>query len=267
MSNLIDSFKQNGYFQYPMLDFSKKTDNLAKHWHWFYEQPYLEKSKHFFDDYIGGYEHKGENSVDFKENFHFSLKYKIPSSGSSSTSITFLKTAEEVLLSSYDWVKQIVTHMDRATGSEMTSLLDIERFTLRFLHYFPTLETPHRKYELLAAPHIDKGITIHLYEDCSGLEILWNGEWIKLNHPHKKALGYFGMLGQLYSQCSFPALCHRVSPTLYSMRHGRYSIVLFIDFGDMVYDKETWGSTQTVFPNGENYNMPIEEFSKYFKKI
>lgn len=265
MNNLTNSFKQNGYFNYPILDLGKSINNLSKHWHWFYEQPHFEKSRHPFQDYIGGYEFKGEGSLDYKENFHYSLKYQIPLTGSS-INVAFLKSNEQVIRECYDWAKRIVTQMDRASGSNMASLLDIERFTLRCLHYFPTFGT-QRENDLLAASHIDKGITIHLYEDCSGLEILWNGQWVKVLHDPKKALGYFGMLGQLYSNCTFPALCHRVAPTPYSSRHGRSPIVLFIDFGDQVYDKETWGLTQQVFPNGENYNMPIEEFSKYFKKV
>jgi hypothetical protein len=262
--SFINSFKENGYFEYPIFDLYKPIQKLANYWQVFCDQPYFEKNKFYFSEESGGYEYQGEESLDFKETFHFSLNNNFSFNDKSSASVALLKNSEDFLTSFQFLVKDIIEIIDKASGTNMASMLDLERFILRFNTYFPTIGTQREK-SLLAAPHIDKGITIHLYEDCSGFEILWKGQWSKVIHRQKFLIGYFGMLGQFYSKGNFPALCHRVSPHMKSIQHGRRAIVLFIDFGDYIYDKEKWGSTQKVFPNGENYGMPFEEFLQYFK--
>lgn len=264
MNPFIDHFRHSGYFEYPIVNSLKKDlSKLAEYWRLFYEQPLSEKEKHIFSDYVGGYEYKGPESLDYKENFHLSLKYKIPENSTSLVDFAFLTSAKKFISSSWHMIVPMIEIMDQATDSNMASLLIEDNFTLRFLHYFPR-EGTSLENNFLAAPHIDKGVTIHFYEDHPGLQVLWGNQWNKVYHNPDNVHGYFGMLGQLYSNCGFPALCHRVVPTPKTIKYGRTSIVLFIDFGDKIYNKEKFGSTQKVFPNGENYNMPIEDFSKYF---
>lgn len=267
MNPFIDHFRHNGYFEYPILNSLKKDlSKLVEYLRLFYEQPLAKKQKHIFSDYIGGYEYRGPESLDFKENFHLSLGYNIPEDTKNSTSLNFLKFGKKLIPYFFDTFMPMIEIMDEATDSSISTLLTQERFTVRFLHYFPR-EGKNIENNLLAAAHIDKGITIHLYEDYPGLQVLWGNQWNKVYYNLKNVHGYFGMLGQLYSNCSFPALCHRVVSTPKTLVYGRTSIVLFIDFGDKIYDKEIWGSTQKIFSNGENYGMSYEEFSKYFKQV
>lgn len=268
-NNVIKQFKDNGYFTYPFPEnLNSDCRYLASLWKHFCQLSIEQKKQYAFFESIGGYEFKDKDSLDFKENFHFSLKgyqhYKEAILNPGTASLLFMQ-AEKTIRDSFVYVEKMFEIFDQLSGVNMTSMLDINRFTLRFLHYFPRIEA-RKPSDFLAAPHVDKGMTIHLFETTSGLEVLWDGAWRKAVHDPGKVLGYFGLLGQYYSKSKFPALCHRVAPTPITMKHGRSSIVLFVDFGDVVYDKETWGSTQKVFSSGENYNMPIKEFSKYFKK-
>ena len=264
--SFVNYFKEHGYFEYPIYDLYPAIQKLAENWQSFCEQPYFEKNKFPFYEQNGGYEYQDADSLDFKETFYFSLDSDFAFNKASSVTFDLLENAEDFLTMFQFLIKDIVEIMDKASGSNMAYMLDPERFTLKFIHYFPTIGTQREK-TLLAAPDIDKGITIHLYEDSSGLEILWNREWKKVIHKQKFLLGYFGILGQYYSKGVLPALSHRVSPHMKSIQHGRSAIVLSVEFGDAFFDNEISGSAQQVFPNGENYNMPHEEFSKYFKRF
>lgn len=208
----------------------------------------------------GGYEFKDKNQRDYKENFHISLGYMPADCNLNEIDKALFLSAKGVI----NLVTPIVMEIAEIIGSK--SMFDLpkivheakEKWTIRLIHY------PSRNEIITAASHVDKGITIHLDEDAEGLEILWNGVWTTACPMHNHVLAYPGMLVQYYSGSQFPALCHRVKTTREVAKQGRNSIVMFIDFGDVVYDKQTHGPTQDVFPAGENYGMSFEEFSKYF---
>lgn len=133
---------------------------------------------------------------------------------------------------------------------------------LRFLHYFGGQEINDET----AAPHADKaGFTLHLHESDSGLE-LWDRK--KKWHPAPLALGDIGILPgmrlQYLSECRVPAICHRVVATEKTARDGRWSLVLFVHPANTPrYDKDRRGRLQEFAP-GWNYDMPFEEFRKFF---
>lgn len=236
-------------------------------WNAFCEQSLAHKSLFTYSE-IGGYEYKGPESLDYKENFHVSLEYleSIANKDSILSGIDkeFFAAANEFLRTCEPLVRSVTDIMDDASGAQIQALAmedPISNWTLRLLHY------PKRKSTegaFLAAPHPDKaGLTIHLAEDMAGLEVLWNGEWHEAHPAKGEALAYPGILTQYHSEGAITALCHRVRSVPNITECGRHSIVLFVDFGNMVYDKEKFGNTQTQFPNGENYGMPHEELTTY----
>jgi hypothetical protein len=267
-TKVINDFLENGYFKYPIKEnVQSKLGRIVDLWRQFRFQEMSLKRTHVFDDKRGGYEYKDPESLDFKENFHISLSYQLPKTATLIDKL-FVEKSKEFILATFQNLSEMLEIFDEASQADMRDIVldSIGHWQLRFL-YDPPRSGIKTQNEFLAAPHIDKGITTHWYEDTGGLEILWNDQWSLVEGESGVVHGYFGMSGQLYSNSRFPALCHRVVANPHTIEFGRTSIVMFHDFGDYIYDKEQWGSTQEVFPKGENYKMPIEEFSKYFKKI
>lgn len=140
--------------------------------------------------------------------------------------------------------------------------LEILSYThfVRFLHYFPNTDNC-----MLASPHIDKGgLTIHLYESSGGFQFLpFVGEdWIDLS-ASKKIMVTPSMQAQYVTLGKYKALCHRVVSTGTSQKEGRFSIVCFVVFDGLQYDKETHGPLNEFQP-GFNYRMRHEEFCRFF---
>ena len=84
------------------------------------------------------------------------------------------------------------------------------------------------------------------FENADSGEIFWDDQWHEAQPTEDSFLVYGGMLAQLYTKGEVKALCHRVVNTTETKRNGRYSIVLFIDFGDRVYDKKKHGRLEGV---------------------
>lgn len=260
MNTFVTEFRKNGYFKYSLETSLKNTsDKLAVAWKQFCLLRLDQKEKHFFGK-NGGYEYKDENCQDHKENFHLTLDYSLPSNISTPAEWIFVDIGKEFIYESFIVVKNMIKIMSDAIEVDLTDIVckNIHMWTLRFLYY------PPQKREYLAISHIDKGITTHWYEDAPGLQVFWNGRWHNVSHDKNHVQGYFGLLGQYYSHSNFPALCHRVVSSKETQERGRNSIVMFSDFGDVRYNKELFGSTQKVFPAGENYNMSFEELKRYF---
>lgn len=196
----MSTLKNQGYFKYPLSWFLKKEIfELSQSWRLFYGQHLSVKQKHLFHDLIGGYEYKGPESLDFKENFHLSLDYLCPDNLTDSLNGEFLRLGQQLIRSCQPMVYEILRTLDSEENLNLHDLINNPetKWTLRFLHYFPTEDTGLEN-NFLAHSHVDKGLTIHLYEDYQGLEILWKKEWVKLyqdwNHSDD-IIGYFGMLG------------------------------------------------------------------------
>lgn len=267
MEQYINEFKENGYFRYPAPELQRLAKNtLFQYWKAFCSQSDEEKLRHVFTEEIGGYELKIHPGSEYKENFHVSLAYKIPENASL-TSRIFIEHAQEFIKMTPSVVRPMVHVLSKVADTNLFEMVikNMSTWQLRFLHYFPRpigMEDAH-----LANAHVDKGITIHWWEDAPGLQRFWQGDWHDVLAKEGEIHGYFGLLGQYYSKCAFPALNHRVVANKFTARYGRSSIVMFCDFGDVRYDKENRGPTKETFSNGENYTMPFSLFEKFFVPV
>ena len=148
-------------------------------------------------------------------------------------------------------------------GCERDVMAYQPRWLLRFLHYFGE-RTPR---EEIAVPHADKGgFTLHLYESHPGVEYLTydTREWKELPLSHHQTVIIPGMGLQHRSRCNLRGLVHRVVATEETAITGRSAAVCFFNFDNVrFYDKETFGPMQK-FPPGFFYDMPFEEFDRYF---
>ena len=242
----------------------KSIHNALEAWKQFCSLSLEQKQAHTFG-FEGGYEYKDSKQLDYKENFHYSLLYKPAFTMQDSRELNFLSSSCHLMQETVVPLVQKIAHgFQVISGSSVNfeQLLDADRnrWTLRYLHY-PENKNPDNQF--LSFPRTDKNISIHLMEDAPGLEILWNGTWHTAAPQEEYALVYPGMNAQYYSKCKLTATCHRVR-AMPANRKGRYSLVAFLDFGDIVYDKEAYGSTHQNFSKGENYKMSFEEFRTYF---
>ncbi len=263
-NSAVAHLKQNGYFSLPVADlsFAQKMEHFDSLWQEFLAQPLEVKQRHAFAN-DNGYEYKGPDNPDYKENFHLSLGYELPEA-STDIDKAFIAIGKSILRDIVPTVRDVMDVVQEESGIDMftPAMRAHNEWILRSLYYPPDI--PGKRRDFLALPHIDKGMTIHLDETNDGLEIKWDGQWVKVPGRKGYVHGYAGMLGQYHSECHLKALCHQVVSTPVSQQFGRRSHVIFIDHGDVRYNKAKFGSTQTNFPNGENYTMSFEEFKQYF---
>ncbi len=210
-----------------------------------------------------GYENRGRDKPDYKETFHLSLSY-MEAADESTVAGSMIGISKDLIHSIIPLAEIIGLVMSEASGVPDLDILMTrhpELWTLRLLYY------PPDSREIRAESHVDKGITIHLTATAPGLQIWWGNQWIDVPESHNSAYGYAGLLGQYYTKCSLKGLLHQVVSCNEAKKEGRYSIVLFFDFGDVRYDKAVHGRTQERFSGGENYDMTFDEFRKFFAPI
>lgn len=256
--------KEHGYVFIPHQIDKEIIKRLISKWIEFHSQP-LEHKKTFVFGENGGYEYKGPEHPDFKENFHISLNYLENNIHTyNGIDMNFFNIASAFIYENKDLIKEAVNIVTLGNLSELQVEEAVMNAQLRFLHY------PSRDFVeggILAIPHVDKGITIHFTEDAPGFQVLWKGRWINVGQMANHILAYPGLLGQYYSKCEFPALCHRVVNTKETSEKGRNSIVMFIDPGNVTYNKSKYGKTQETFSCGENYNLDFETFKEFFTTL
>lgn len=262
----LKNLQKNGYITLPIeeqvrMDIQKALDA----WKEFCRLPKEAKGSYIFSQGVG-YESSVPGRVDTKETFQLTHPYGVEKFSAAHhftfAEQNFFDLALYLLtLLEYD-VSKIAEAMGASEELQKAIYRDKYRWKMRFLHY------PSRTYQegsLIAAPHTDKaGFTIHLTEDMEGLEIFWNDRWNPIGTDTTNIIAYPGMTMQYHTQGIAKGICHQVRMMPEIAHRSRYSIVLFIDFGNIHYDKATWGNTQKVFPCGENYKMPFEEYKKYF---
>lgn len=247
-------------------EFKKAAQNIALNWRSFYVQNPKHKNLIIFDE-TGGYEEKNKvidpQLLDYKEDFHVTLKYdfKTGSFNPSSADLLFLETSRNFLEYFEPQIRLIAKHLTELTYKNFSKYaLNSDGWTLRFLHYYP------QKGKNLAHYHLDKGgHTIHLYESCPGLECFWKGQWRPVSFSKDEMVFFPGIIGQHLSHGELKALSHRVVSSKESKAVGRVSIVLFNDYVDYpyVFNKELFGPTQKAFQPGQNYDMDHRDFSKF----
>lgn len=253
----------HGYIQNPYPTRLEKDVNFMENlWEMFCNQN-LEHKQQYIYTRTGGYEYKDPEEKDYKENFHISLNYdhKLPLDKLSEVDKDFFHYGKKLINDNVPVVADIVDIIDVHNDLKDMIMMSKDIWTLRLLHY-PT--RPYQKNQFLAVSHPDKaGITIHLTETMEGLEILWNETWKPIHKMAGHVIGYPGATTQYHTKCVIKGLCHRVRMLPEIAQRSRFSMVMFIDYGDIFYNK-ILGPTSEIFPNGENYLMEFEEFSKYF---
>lgn len=243
------------------------TKILDASWEEFIAQPIHVKQKHSFVNGVG-YEYRGSTELDYKETFHITRKYELHNSATT-VDRYYVETAQDFIEETSDFAFGLIGSLFESYGYNKAYLQSSPSCThlLRSIHYFPrTMDQVMQEKSIAAASHVDKGVTIHWFQTNDGLQILWEGEWRMIVHPDDVVMFYMGLLGQLYSNCDFIAVCHRAIVTPQTEVLGRRVHVSFIDFGGWFYDKNKWDSAQTRFPAGENYLMNKKKFTKYFSQ-
>lgn len=250
---------------------------MERAWCAFVLQPMSHKASHIAQHGAAGYEYReaGLSRKETKETFEVNMLYVLPA-GSSEIDKAYIDAAQRVLRLSTSMVLSTAENLPPASdsGSFFTMMRARQNFwVVRSIHYFP-LQMKQVQGEALppmAVGHADLGHSFHLYESAAGFRTYWNGVWQSLEPQHlvagrdAKALTYGGLLTQYYTECKIKALCHRVDYTEDTELCGRTSHVLFVGFGQAMYDKDTWGSSQSQFPMGENYDLEPSVFKRYFR--
>lgn len=253
----------------------KSVEEAIKAWRVFCALPETSKARFPYNagDGMGvGYELKKKEgaNLDVKEDFHFTLGSQAwimdmaRSIGNSETTNLVNAATDLVGL-----MQPLVLDFASAIEKEFT-LDDLRRevedskavWFVRFLHYFGG----RKEGDEIATPHADKsGFTLHLYESDPGLQYLDFGEqWKEMPVSHDETAIIPGMRLQYRSQGKLKAIYHRVVATEKTAREGRFSAVCFVHLIRTPESNKKKAGRLQEFQPGFNYNMPFEEFSKFF---
>lgn len=249
------------------------VERAVNSWKVFCDLPKEEKCAFaFFEDNHGdgaGYELKDEkgSKKDLKENFHVTLfQYERLAAIANNRTFPFLHDAKILLDEIEPLVLQFAKEIEEDYNLEgLMEEVAISKpyWILRYLHYFGD----QTEGSEIAAPHADKGgMTLHLYESDEGLQYycIQIRQWYPMPVCEKQTVIIPAMQLQLRSEGNLKALYHRVVATEKTAQNGRFSMVCFIPFENTSkYNKKAFGSMQT-HDSGFNYDMPHQEFSKFF---
>lgn len=256
-------------------DLREAVESTVASWRTFCQLPREEKCAFsFLEDRHGdgaGYELKEEmgSKKDLKENFHVTLyQYARLAEIANKRTFPFLNDAKILL----DRMEPLILEFAKTIEAEyhVSGLLDEVQgskpyWILRYLHYFGDQQEGCE----IAAPHADKGgFTLHLFESDEGLQYYCINQrlWKAMPVEEKQTVIIPAVQLQLWSKGDLKALYHRVVATEKTARVGRFSMVCFIPFQSTpMYNKKTYGSMQT-HEVGFNYNLPHEDFAKFFSK-
>jgi isopenicillin N synthase-like dioxygenase len=119
--------------------------------------------------------------------------------------------------------------------------------------------------ETFAHAHADRGgFTLHLYESAGGGEYLgFDKVWRPWPIGGEETIIFPSMVLQHRSKGRLKALCHRVVATEETSQHGRFSMVVFIDFHHSHRYSDAVKRLQDFEP-GFNYDLSFSEFDKLF---
>ena len=263
-----NEFKEFGYgsiFYSPLL---KTTINdLMSKFILFCDQTSAHKQNMLFKNSVG-YEYHNRNqntkSVDQKEAFYIKANYELPENFiSSKTDREFVDACKKLLTEVLSLVKDSTATLSEIADTDLSQYFDNSALTLRAIHYYPDM-SPEIAYH-----HVDRGgQTYQLYETTDGLEIFWNGKWNKPIFDQNKVIYFPGILAQLASEGGLKGLCHRVVSNNESIRNGRYSLVLFVDYFKFgyKYSMNKCGPIEKAFLPGQNYEIPFLELKNYFEE-
>lgn len=215
-----------------------------------------------------GYENRDRladpTSVDHKESFYIKNNYEFPKT------FTPSEVDKEFVLGCKFLLKEILPLVLNSTailsdvgGNDLSQYFDETSLTLRAIHYYPDTSVE------IAYHHVDRGgHTYHLYETTDGLEAYWQGTWNKIMFDQGQMAYFPGLQAQFASKCLLKGLCHRVISNTQSVQHGRYSLVLFIDYHRLgyKYSLNKSGPVEKAFLPGQNYEIPFIELRDFFEE-
>jgi isopenicillin N synthase-like dioxygenase len=243
-------------------DVRQAVNEVAQNWRAFCELP--DDYKHLFatsDTQRGtGYEAKDGSGPrgDKKENFDYSVRgdeFAAPVQNHfGGVALRFIESLKHLNGELQGMATDFGAQAELPTDT-------IEIFT-RCLRY-PSGKQPG---EIIAEPHTDhSGYTFHLYESTSGCERLdFTGNWLSLPVATGETAAFGGMQGQLASNGTIKAMCHRVIANAVSANEGRFVIVAFVSLSKVpAYNKKKFGRLQEMDP-GFNYDMRPGDFKKLF---
>jgi len=251
------------------------VDTIMKSWRDFCNRDLKIKKRFEFQEIAGvgdgGYEFRNSSGIDLKETFHMvrsemeRLHLYAAGDITFGNGIGFLVQNKKFEEASFPFIKDFAHVAAREFSLPDTfvsrTLKNRDKWTFRFLHYLPGTENG-----VIGLPHCDKGcFTLHWHESTPGLEYLGeDGMWRPMNFDSNTTVIIPGMQMQYISEGRVKALCHRVVSNEVSRINGRYSSVCFVDMADTpLYNKKNFGGMQSFSP-GFNYEMPYEEFAKFF---
>lgn len=215
-----------------------------------------------------GYENRDRladpTSVDHKESFYIKNNYEFPKTFTpSEVDKEFVLGCKFLLKEIFPLVMNSTAILSDVGGNDLSQYFDETSLTLRAIHYYPDTSVE------IAYHHVDRGgHTYHLYETTDGLEAYWQGTWNKIMFD-KGQMAYFpGLQAQFASKCLLKGLCHRVISNTQSVQHGRYSLVLFIDYHKLgyKYSLNKSGPIEKAFLPGQNYEIPFIELRDFFEE-
>ena len=138
-------------------------------------------------------------------------------------------------------------------GFEKDVMASIDRWTFRYIHYFPG--------ENFAHAHADRGgFTLHLFETAAGGEYLsFDGEWLPFPVSDAETIIFPSLILQERSNGELAGLWHRVNSTKETQLTGRFSMVLFVDFVNPRKWNDSKYRVQNLEP-GFNYGRRPDQF-------
>ncbi len=215
-----------------------------------------------------GYENrdrsKNPDIVDHKESFYIKSVYEFPEGHTpSSIDRKFITSCRKLLTDIVPLIIESTEIFSQISETDLLELFDYSALTLRAIHYYPDT------MEEIAHHHVDRGgQTYHLYESTDGLESYWNNKWNTI-HFNKGQTIYFPCIqAQYVTKSKLKGLCHRVISTEQSKNHGRYSIVLFVDYNKLghKYSMAKAGPIEKAFYPGQNYLLTFDQLKDYFEE-
>ena len=227
----------------------------------------LDHKNHMYYQNTMGYENRNKTIdpefVDNKESFYIKENYKFPHTFSpSAIDEDFVLSCKTLLSEVIELVEYSTGIFSKIAGVDLSQYFDMSALTLRAIHYYPDTN-----FEI-AHHHVDRGgQTYHLFETTDGLEAYWNGKWSKIIFDENQMIYFPCIQAQFASRCILKGLSHRVISTDQSVKDGRYSLVLFVDYNKLPYKysfSKKGPIEKALFP-GQNYDMNFSELENYFE--
>ena len=256
---------------YGIIDYPESLKNtvakLMKNFRSFCDQSLEHKQNLLYQNSMG-YENRDKTLnpefVDHKESFYIKSGYEMSKAFlPSKIDETFVLSCRNLLDEVFELIMSTTQTFSDIAGVDLGQYFDKSALTLRTIHYYPNSSVEIAHY------HVDRGgQTYHLFESTDGLEAYWNEKWNKIIFDQSQMIYFPCIQAQYVTKCVLKGLCHRVVSNIDSIQHGRYSLVLFVDYNKLShkYSMNKKGPIEKAFIPGQNYVMSFSELENYFEE-